>query len=590
MKKTFKILIPILLVIAILFGTGWYLFEYDQGFTQDLLLSSARYFESHGKHTTAQWFYNMAYRQAADNDSVAIELAEKYKKHGNYTKAEYTLYNAIEDGGGVELYIALCKTYVEQDKLLDALHLLDTVLEAAPEEIRSAINALRPEAPVPSMESQDINTYATIEFTSPDGAIYAVTGENSDCPSIQTDAYLEPFTLTDGVNIIRAVTVGDSGLVSPMKTCTYTVGGIVEQVVFTDSAMESAIRSAAGVGDGTVMTNQLWQIREFTIPESASSYQDLKFLPFLEQLTIENGDRDQLTALAYLTNLKTLRIESTPISSEALEVIGKLTNLESLTLSDCGLSTAKALESLKKLTVLDLSSNTLRDLAPLSGLTNLTVLDLSHNAVNDLSALSGLVNLTSFNGEYNTISSISPLLSMSKLSILNLAHNSVSALDGVDTLGALRELYLGENSLTDVTVLAGCGALTDLDLSRNQLTDITALGALNDLTYLNISNNTIAVLPQWSTETSQLVTIEASYNLISTVEPLSGLPCLNNVFLDGNAELESLDPLVYCPVLIRVDAYGTKVKDVDLLKGTDPETGKPRGVIVNYDPTQTDEN
>ena len=107
MKRAFKIILPIILAIALLATTAWYLFVFDREFTRDMLLSCARYFEDNGNHSTAQWFYDTAYAQVDDNDSIAIELSEHYKETGNYTKAEYTLYKAIQDGGGVELYMAL---------------------------------------------------------------------------------------------------------------------------------------------------------------------------------------------------------------------------------------------------------------------------------------------------------------------------------------------------------------------------------------------------------------------------------------------------------------------------------------------------
>ena len=75
MKKFFRILIPIILVIAIIACIGWYLMIYDRDFTRDMLLSGARYFENQGNHTVSSWFYDQAYIQASNNDAVAIELA-----------------------------------------------------------------------------------------------------------------------------------------------------------------------------------------------------------------------------------------------------------------------------------------------------------------------------------------------------------------------------------------------------------------------------------------------------------------------------------------------------------------------------------
>ena len=104
MKKFFKVVIPIILVLAIIACIGWYLFIYDRDFTRDILLNGARYFDDRGNHTISGWFYDQAYIQANNNDVVAIELAELHKADGNYTKAEYTLTRAISDGGSADLY------------------------------------------------------------------------------------------------------------------------------------------------------------------------------------------------------------------------------------------------------------------------------------------------------------------------------------------------------------------------------------------------------------------------------------------------------------------------------------------------------
>ena len=149
MKKVLKVLLPILLSVAVIGCLIWYLFVYDREFSRDILLSQARYQESQGNHDVAAWFYDRAYDHANQDEDVAIELANQYKSIGNYTKAEFTLANAIADGGHAELYVALCKTYVEQDKLLDAVEMLDNISDA---NIKAQLDALRPAAPVSNYE------------------------------------------------------------------------------------------------------------------------------------------------------------------------------------------------------------------------------------------------------------------------------------------------------------------------------------------------------------------------------------------------------------------------------------------------------
>ena len=68
MKKFFRVFVPILLVLAILLCLFWYLFVYDRAFTRDVLLYSARYFDSNGNHALSAWFYDLAYEQFIADD------------------------------------------------------------------------------------------------------------------------------------------------------------------------------------------------------------------------------------------------------------------------------------------------------------------------------------------------------------------------------------------------------------------------------------------------------------------------------------------------------------------------------------------
>ena len=120
MKKLMHVLVPLLLSVLLVISVGWYLFVYDRDFTRDLLLQQARNNDIAGNSGLSSWFYNLAYNYSGQDENVAIELANQYKSAGNYTKAEVTLSKAIAAGATKELYMALSKTYVEQDKLLDA--------------------------------------------------------------------------------------------------------------------------------------------------------------------------------------------------------------------------------------------------------------------------------------------------------------------------------------------------------------------------------------------------------------------------------------------------------------------------------------
>ena len=571
MKKAIRIIIPIILALTIITCTCWYLFDYDREFTRDMLLNCARFSESQGRHNIAAWFYNQAYSQAGDNDAVAYELAEQYKSSGNFTKAEYTLANAISDGGGVELYIALCKTYVQQDKLLDAVNMLNNITN---EEIKQQLDALRPSAPVSVPEPGFYSQYISVSLESEGNTIYAST--DGSYPSLADPEYGEPIALKDGENTIYALSISENGLVSPLSIFAYTIGGVVEVMDFADPAIEVSVREALGVDKKEkILTNNLWTIKEFIIPQDAKSYADLKHMPFLEKLTVSKGVGSELNNISHLSNLTDLSITDTNVSQDTLKAIAALPLLKKLTLTNCGITGISPLKDAVDLEYLDLNNNTIRTIDAINSLTKLQELDLSHNAVKSLKALSATTTLTKLNLSSNDIHSLAPITNLAGLKWVDASTNAITDLGEIGNLSALATLSLRNNKLTSIDALQNCSALTDLNISSNQLTNIDAVKKITNLMYLDCSYNKLTDLPDFKKD-CELVTINASNNKISSLNKLSGLKQLNNVNMDYNENISSVSPLSKCHKLIEVNVYGTKVTDVSELT--------EQSIIVNYNP------
>lgn len=572
MKNPMKRIVPILLAIAVIACAIWYVFVYDRDFARDVLLSQARYFDSEGRPDIATWFYDQAYIFADNDEDVAIELADQYKASGNYTKAEYTLSKAISDGPSAKLYTALCKTYVEQDKLMDAVSMLDKISDPV---IKAELESLRPAVPAISMAPGYYTQYLTLDITSEDGTLY-VSGDG-EYPSIHEDPYTEAIRLPQGETILYALAISEDGLVSPLGIYGYTIGGVIEPVIFADPAVEAQVRSDLGFGEEAVIyTNDLWTITSFTMPQDALVYSDLTGMIYLKDLTIFNAVSGELGCLASLKELESLMITGCEPSQQDLTAIASMEYLTTLTIAQCGLSNISPLVNAHGLEYLDLSYNSIGDITALSSLPALKTLYLAHNALTDLSALSSLSSLETLNVSYNSLTSIAPICANMSLTSLDVSNNLLVSLGAVNNLPNLKILNIGHNSLVDVTVLGGCTALEELDISNNSLTDISALAPLMNLRKFNCSYNAITALPDWSAAIA-LIKLDASYNQISDLEPLRQLMCLNILNMDYNPEISSIEPLIYCPVLVEVNLFGTKVIDVDALT--------EQSIIVNYNPT-----
>ena len=573
MKNVVKRIVPLLLVVALIVSACWYIFVYDRETVRDFLMAQARNCAQNGHFEAATWFYDISYEFAGEDENVAIDLAQIYKASGNYTKAEYTLVSAIADGATSELYMALCRTYVEQDKLLDAVNMLDKVADPA---IKAELDALRPAAPTPDFVPGFYSQYISVSFTHEGGTLYVST--DGQYPSTADTPCVTPVALDGGETKIYAVTVGDNGLVSPLAILSYTVGGVIEEVEFADVYIEEQIQAQLMFGhDTAIYSDDLWAITELTVPAEAVELSDLRHLLYLETLTLTDRQLSDLSFLEGMTRLKKLDLSGCAIAAD-MSVLKTLPALEELELRGCSISSLAFLEGAPSLKKLDLSRNAVGNLTVLSTIPTLQTLDLSDNAVSDLAPLANLTELTSLDVSENVLTTIAPIRNCVKLSYLDVSDNKIVEISAVQKLTGLTEFRAEKNQIADCAALSGCTELRKLDLSNNQLTDITMLSGLTKMSEFDFSYNQCTALPALGSG-SGLVTVDGSYNQLTSLEPLDKISSLNYVYMDYNAEVSKIDFLADNPNMVQINVFGTKVTQSQANKCID------RSIIVNYDPT-----
>lgn len=573
MKNIMKRIVPLLLVVALIASACWYIFIYDRETVRDFLMAQARNCAQNGHFEAAAWFYDISYEFAGEDENVAIDLAQIYKDSGNYTKAEYTLVSAIADGATSELYMALCRTYVEQDKLLDAVNMLDKVADPA---IKAELDALRPAAPTPDFVPGFYSQYISLTFTHEGGTLYVST--DGQYPSTADTPCVTPVALEGGETKIYAVTVGDNGLVSPLAILSYTVGGVIEEVEFQDAVIEELVQQQLMFGhDTAIYSDDLWTITKMNVPAEAMELGDLRHLLYLEELSLTGRQIEDLSFLEGMTRLKKLDLSGSTISAD-MSMLKTLPALEELNLRGCSISSLAFLEGAPSLKKLDLSSNAVGNLTVLSTIPTLQTLGLSDNAVSDLIPLMDLTELTSLDVSENVLTTIVPIRNCLKLTVLDVSDNKLTDIAAVQKLTGLTEFRAEKNQLTDCSPLAGCTELRKLDLSNNQLTDITMLSGLTKMSEFDFSYNQCTALPALGSG-SGLVTIDGSYNALTSLEPLDKISSLNYVYMDYNAEVSKIDFLADNPNMVQINVFGTKVTQSQANKCID------RSIIVNYDPT-----
>ena len=552
MKYILKIFLIVLLVVAIIGAACWFFLVQRPDLTMSVFAHWGDYFYDAGRYNRAVSLYETACKLSPENANLPLRLAQAYINSGNYTKAEYTLVSAITNNPeSVQLYVALSKTYIEQDKILDAEQMLDRITSA---DVKAQIDALRPNAPVLSPESGYYSEYIDVAVTATGGTAYLAV--NQDYPSIETDAYEAPVTLEAGDSKVVVVTVAENGLVSDAVYGGYTIGSVVEEVKLSDSAMDSYVRELLGKSaSDTIMSDELWEIEELTLPEGVQDISDLTRFAGLKTLSIQNATGLDLSVLPQLTTLQTLDLSGTTLPTSTLDAIGTLPELKKLVLQSCAVTAIN----------------------PLVGLSNLEYLDLTNNSVTDLTAITALEHLKDLYLTNNPVKSITYLNSCLELERLHIENCGVSRLSSLAGNTSLQELYASNNEISDISVLSDCVSLSVLDISDNQVKDVSVIANLPELTYFLASHNQIESLPAFDTATCKLVRINVNNNQLTDLSPLKGLPALNYIFADYN-QISDISGLEDCPLLTQLNLFDNPVNEAQV------KALQEIGRIVNYTP------
>ena len=570
MKQVLIKIVIFIMVVAILAGTAWFFLMYRPDITADLFCKfGSNAFEDENYNKAVTW-YRRANKLMASDQEISVHLAEAYRASGNYTKAEYTLSNAIAQGGSVDVYLELCRVYVEQDKLLDAVNMLDQI--GVPE-IKAQLDAQRPSAPTANLEPGFYSQYMDLEISAESGTLYV--NPKGTFPSTKMP-YSGPISLPLGESNILAVAVNQDGLVSPLSSFGYTIGGVVESVTLADPALDAYVRELLSRSEGSELTTaDLWSIEEMDLSAEIADLSDLRYFTGLKRLTIQPREALDLSFLSSCTNLESLTLSGCPVNPDSLPLIGGLSKLTTLNMAGCGLSTVSGLETLTTLTHVDLSKNIISDLSPLSGNTALTELNLQGNALTDISPVAGFTELTRLILADNSIKEASPLGSCVKLQQLDIRNNSVETFGGLGNLVSLISLDASSNKLPNVGGIGNCTALEKLDLSKNALESMDGMVSLVNLVTLDVSYNNIHTIPEFS-DSAALSSFNGCHNFFEDVSGLAGMNSLNNVYLDYN-NITDINVLASCPNLIQVNVFHTNVTDISALQD--------KGVTISYDPT-----
>ena len=314
----------------------------------------------------------------------------------------------------------------------------------------------------------------------------------------------------------------------------------------------------------------------------------LKNCSHMEDLTLYCSGIEDITPLASMHDLRKLYIAVAVLDENDLQTIGRLSNLEFLSLPRCdGVVSIESLGNLSKLQELNLNGSSITDIQVLTNITSLKSLDLGGTYIsdvaplknlielnhlvlpqdiNDLSSLVNLVNLKSLDGIGYDTCDLTPLKNLVRLQNLDLdGRLGVSDLSPLSNMIDMRTLSLYGTSVSDLSPLRSMKNLEVLDISETQVNNLAALKDLTNLREFIAECDRISDL----SPLKKLTNLKVLYISTADISDLSQLSRMVN--------LETLS-LSFCPVndlfaladlkkLIELDITYTNVTDVSALQG-----------------------
>ncbi|GAB5363935.1 hypothetical protein AAMO2058_000925900 [Amorphochlora amoebiformis] len=222
----------------------------------------------------------------------------------------------------------------------------------------------------------------------------------------------------------------------------------------------------------------------------------------VEQLHLNDNSLESLPQeMACLDQLVTLNLARCGTLKTLPKVIGSLTNLKALDVSQIGLEVLPdEIRLLINLRTLDASSNHLRTVPPeIGALKHLQALHLARNRIKSLPSEIGY---------------------LTSLRVLDLSHNSLKALPtDIKAFNNTAELYLNHNKLSHLPdSIIRLVNLRVLDVSHNVLRDLPeGLSCLKSLQHLDLAQNKFAKLPLEIKDLQSLQILNLSSNRLTFI-------------------------------------------------------------------------
>lgn len=260
-------------------------------------------------------------------------------------------------------------------------------------------------------------------------------------------------------------------------------------------------------------------------------------------------------------DVRELDLSKRELKDTDIEPIRELTQLETLDISDNGLTSLDAIASLPLLRSLDVSCNKIEALEPLRRHATLETLNLNGNPIADLSPLKDAHALAALDISSIAGINLSALPDCAVLRELRLGGaEDVGALEPLSRCGKLERVWA--NNVRDIAWVGELPNLRTLDLVGSKgIKDFSPLAHAVRLTSLHLQNTSISDVTVLRNLT-ELETLVLSYSEgVTDIAPLANLPKLRVLWVNGTF-VSDISPLTSVHTLEELTTFVTPVKDL----------------------------
>ncbi len=279
----------------------------------------------------------------------------------------------------------------------------------------------------------------------------------------------------------------------------------------------------------------------------------------IEYLTLETFKEISIEDINKFTNLKTLELKYSPMSS--LEGLN-LPKLKRLSLWRIPIKDASFLRQLTTIRSIDMFNAHIVDLQPFSSLVDLKTLSIIRTkapefpSITNIEPLSALLYLQELFLKNQDITSITPLMSMGNLKRLDLSGNE--QLTNIDAIRFLENLEIFNFR---------CFKMIDekrrVKCERNIWSDLTPFKSLYWLKELRMSDVKYIDLSPFA-KVTRLEILDISYGKVKSLAPISNVHSLKSFYCQ-HCELDNVQPLGSLVNLKQLGLSNNRITDISTL-------------------------